>query len=102
MGSIVQITSGTLLVSDPLAPTSTTLSTATTNFLTGASVVGDLTIVLSYNSARGQMIFDNVRLDAQFIPEPSTVLLFGMGGLMLLARRSPPSGEGGWRRLRKS
>lgn len=35
----------------------------------------------------GNADFDNVRLDASIIPEPATLALFGLGGLMVLLRR---------------
>ena len=61
--------------------------TWTTTFTTGASpVAGNLRVEL-LNTGGTQPLFDNVRLDATAIPEPSTVMLSTMASLLLLRRR---------------
>ena len=55
-------------------------------FTTGAvAPTGNVGIKLEASGGRGQ--FDNVRLDASAIPEPSTALCAMIGGLALLRRR---------------
>ena len=55
-------------------------------FTTGAvAPTGDVGITLGASGGRG--LFDNVRLDASAIPEPSTALCAMIGGLALLRRR---------------
>ena len=80
---------GTVLSSLAITPPTGTFADFTTTFTTGASVVGDLTIVLnSTSSATAQINFDNVRLDATPAPEPtSAALLLGSGAMLMLRRR---------------
>ena len=68
--------SGTVLSSEQVGPLTTTgiFTDFTTSFKTGASVSGDLTIELAKTSSGGQIDFDNVRLDATIVPEPSSAL----------------------------
>jgi hypothetical protein len=58
-------------------------------FTTGAAPTGlgqALRIEL-VTSAGVQTLWDNVRLDAETVPEPSTTALLGLGGLALILRR---------------
>lgn len=68
------------------------------SFTTGASVSGDLTILLSVdpsltgdgNNGSIQAAFDDVRLDASAVPEPATISLLGgsfLLGLVALRRK---------------
>jgi hypothetical protein len=61
----------------------------TVSFTTGASVSGDLTILLEQTSAGAheQGVFDNVRLTAVAVPEPTCLGLLGLGSLLTLRRR---------------
>ena len=60
-----------------------------TTFTTGATPtgLGDALRVELRNDATTQALFDNVRLDASPVPEPSTTALLGLGGLALILRR---------------
>jgi hypothetical protein len=60
-----------------------------TTFTTGASPtgLGDALRVELENTGGVQAVFDNVRLDASAVPEPSTTALIGLGGLALILRR---------------
>ena len=53
---------------------------------TGSVPAGDL-IVLLENSGGGRSHFDNIRLSATVVPEPSSLVLLSLAGLALLARR---------------
>ena len=61
----------------------------TVTYTTGASVSGDLTILLEQTSAGAheQGIFDNVRLTATAVPEPASMGLLCLGSLLALRRR---------------
>lgn len=60
-----------------------------TTFTTGASPTGfgDALRVELENVGGAQALFDNVRLDASPIPEPSAAVLLGLGGLAFVLRR---------------
>ena len=51
----------------------------------GSSLTIRYTLLGDANGGNGD--FDNVRLDASVIPEPATLALFGLGGLLVLLRR---------------
>lgn len=73
-----------------LSGTQGTWEDFTASFTTGASVSGDLIVELSVAPAGTiQADFDNVRLDASPVPEPSTYALLGGGlfSLMTIRRR---------------
>jgi len=62
----------------------------TVSYTTGASVSGDLTIILEQTAAGAheQGVFDNVRLTATTaVPEPTSVGLLGVASLLALRRR---------------
>lgn len=58
-------------------------------FTTGGTVSGDdLSVRISIaNSSIAWAGFDNVTLDAEAVPEPSSAALLGLGGLALILRR---------------
>jgi len=60
-----------------------------TTFTTGASPtgLGDALRIELRNDGGVQALFDNVRLDASPVPEPGSLALMGLGGLMIGARR---------------
>ena len=71
----------------PAQVTDNTFQDFTYTFTTGAvAPTGNVGIKLSSISA-GRGVFDNVRLDASAIPEPSTALCAVIGGIALLRRR---------------
>ena len=53
---------------------------------TGSVPAGDLVVLLE-NSGSGRSHFDNIRLTATAVPEPSSLVLISLAGLALLARR---------------
>ena len=56
-------------------------------FTNGAGVPTENLRVELFNTGSGQALFDNVRLDATSVPEPTTTALIGLGGLALILRR---------------
>jgi hypothetical protein len=88
IGSIAVI--GTMLNSLSVTPTAGLWTpNNTVTYTTGASVSGDLTIMLEQTSAGAheQGIFDNVRLTATAVPEPASTGLLCLGSLLALRRR---------------
>lgn len=83
----------TLLASDnnTLAPGEGIFLTSTVSFTTGASHADAgqaLRIrLVNLNGPGVEVNFDNVRLDAAAVPEPSTALLGGIGAACMLLRR---------------
>ena len=53
----------------------------------GSPLIGEPVIIGLASAGAGRAHFDNIRLDASTIPEPTTGLLAGLAGLMLLRRR---------------
>jgi hypothetical protein len=53
----------------------------------GSPLIGQPVIVGLASAGPGRSHFDNIRLDASAIPEPTTGLLAGLAGLMLLRRK---------------
>ncbi len=53
----------------------------------GSPLIGQPVIVGLASAGPGRAHFDNVRLDASAIPEPTSGLLAGLAGLMLLRRK---------------
>ena len=53
----------------------------------GSPLIGEPVIIGLTSAGAGRAHFDNIRLDASTIPEPTTGLLAGLAGLMLLRRR---------------
>lgn len=84
---------GTVLVASTLdTPTAGTFNLQSISFTTGNAVSGDLSIVLKQTSGN-QVIFDNVQLTDQAVPEPTTMafFIFGLLGaitLFLFRRRN--------------
>ena len=83
-------TGGTLVDAATIAPpaTASTFADLTLVTNTGSTVpAGALWIVLQNTGPVGRAHFDNVRLDATPIPEPSTMMLLATGCCGLLASR---------------
>ena len=53
----------------------------------GSPLIGQPVIISLASVGPGRSHFDNIRLDASAIPEPTTGLLAGLAGLMLLRRK---------------
>lgn len=69
---------------------STALSTTFQEFSTSISGTGstlDLIFTVSVNSVAEEIGFDNIRINADVVPEPSSTALLGLASLGLLARR---------------
>lgn len=80
---------GTLLAVSPdfMAPAGT-FQDLTITFTTGSTVSGDLTISLKQTTTANNTAFDNVRLTAVAVPEPSTFALLPLlGGAFFFRRR---------------
>ena len=87
-GTIELVIGGTPILATGIAPSPGNFSTFTATYTGLPGDVGDpITIRLTSFSAQGD--WDNVRLDATLVPEPSTLWLFGAGvaGLAVLWRR---------------
>lgn len=54
-------------------------------FTTGAAPAGNVQLFIALDNDKGY--FDNVRVDATAVPEPSSTALLGLGGLALILRR---------------
>lgn len=70
--------------------TESTFTDFSANAATGAAPVGlgeNLVIRITALDDGRYLDFDNVRLDATAVPEPSSVALLGLGGLALILRR---------------
>mgnify|MGYP005988937993 CR=1 FL=1 len=81
-GSVVGSTETTALAA---ADSWTTLSAT---YLSGIGATGQISLRLGDGTTSSdQMFFDNVTLDATAIPEPSSSMLIGLGGLALILRR---------------
>jgi len=65
--------------------TLTDVSTSFTN--DGNEQSGESLTIRFTNLSGGNADFDNVRLDATVIPEPATLAVFGLSGLLVLLRR---------------
>jgi hypothetical protein len=81
---------GSVLNSATVTPTAGLwTSNNTVSYTTGASVSGDLTIILEQTAAGAheQGVFDNVRLTAAAVPEPTSAGLLCLGSLLALRRR---------------
>jgi hypothetical protein len=53
----------------------------------GSPLIGEPVIIGLASAGPGRAHFDNIRLDASVIPEPTSGLLAGLAGLMLLRRK---------------
>jgi hypothetical protein len=83
--------SGTVLASSPtITPANGSFTDFSVSTTTGASVSGDLTILLAEDTAGAheQGIFDDVRVSAvPVVPEPASASLIGITSLLLLKRK---------------
>ena len=71
-------------------PAAGTFADVTVNYTGQASDAGNLAIRLSSldtTTVNRYVDFDNVRLEATVVPEPSSIALLGLGGLALILRR---------------
>jgi hypothetical protein len=82
-------TTSDILASLSVTPTAGSWTDYTVTYTTGATVSGDLTLILEQTAAGAheQGNYDNVRLTAVAVPEPTCLGLLGLGSLLTLRRR---------------
>jgi hypothetical protein len=82
-------TTSDILASQSVTPSAGGFSDDVLSFTTGASVSGDLTLILEETAAGAheQGNFDNVHLTAVAVPEPTSAGLLCLGSLLALRRR---------------